>query len=198
MEMERERPAGQLQRERERQQELQLLRKKNAELAIQTKKLEEKVRSLEKKSKELPSVNGGTQQVVLSRERSIDNKLHHQQVQQQQQHSKQTAPTKWREKEMAMQTLQNRLTEREKEIGRLKEKLRDLTKKLQQEQHYNSKESLQQQQNGVEWTILSQGSRELEGLLKLVSKERLQLERNFVLATQINSPCYHIDDSLLV
>ncbi|XP_045028907.1 uncharacterized protein LOC116921277 isoform X4 [Daphnia magna] len=184
MEMERERPAGQLQRERERQQELQLLRKKNAELAIQTKKLEEKVRSLEKKSKELPSVNGGTQQVVLSRERSIDNKLHHQQVQQQQQHSKQTAPTKWREKEMAMQTLQNRLTEREKEIGRLKEKLRDLTKKLQQEQHYNSKESLQQQQNGVEWTILSQGSRELEGLLKLVSKERLQLERNFVLATQ--------------
>lgn len=89
-------------------------------------------------------------------------------------------------------------------------------------------ESLQQQQNGVEWTILSQGSRELEGLLKLVSKERLQLERNFVLATQvckselifhwnvsfilllvleklgvsvacqINSPCYHIDDSLLV
>ncbi|KAI9559005.1 hypothetical protein GHT06_015794 [Daphnia sinensis] len=185
MEMERERPAGQLQRERERQQELQLLRKKNAELAIQTKKLEEKVRSLEKKSKELPSVNGGTQQVVLSRERSIDNKLHHQQVQQQQQHAKQTTgPTKWREKEMAMQTLQNRLTEREKEIGRLKEKLRDLTKKLQQEQHYNSKESLQQQQNGAEWTILSQGSRELEGLLKLVSKERLQLERNFVLATQ--------------
>ena len=48
MEMERERPAGQLQRERERQQELQLLRKKNAELAMQTKKLEEKVRSLEK------------------------------------------------------------------------------------------------------------------------------------------------------
>lgn len=94
------------------------------------------------KSKELPSVNGGTQQVVLSRERSIDNKLHHQQVQQQQQHSKQTAPTKWREKEMAMQTLQNRLTEREKEIGRLKEKLRDLTKKLQQEQHYNSKVNL--------------------------------------------------------
>lgn len=46
-------------------------------------------------------------------------------------------------------------------------------------------ESLQQQQNGVEWTILSQGSRELEGLLKLVSKERLQLERNFVLATQV-------------
>lgn len=48
MEMERERPAGQQQRERERQQELQLLRKKNAELALQTKKLEEKVRSLEK------------------------------------------------------------------------------------------------------------------------------------------------------
>jgi hypothetical protein len=48
MEMERERPAGQLQRERERQQELQLLRRKNAELAMQTKKLEEKVRSLEK------------------------------------------------------------------------------------------------------------------------------------------------------
>ena len=46
-------------------------------------------------------------------------------------------------------------------------------------------ESLQTQQNGVEWTILSQGSRELEGLLKLVSKERLQLERNFVLATQV-------------
>lgn len=46
--MERERPAGQLQRERERQQELQLLRRKNAELAMQTKKLEEKVRSLEK------------------------------------------------------------------------------------------------------------------------------------------------------
>lgn len=48
MEMERERPAGQQQRERERQHELQLLRKKNAELALQTKKLEEKVRSLEK------------------------------------------------------------------------------------------------------------------------------------------------------
>ena len=43
MELERERP-----QQRERQQELQLLRKKNAELALQTKKLEEKVRSLEK------------------------------------------------------------------------------------------------------------------------------------------------------
>ncbi|XP_046456234.1 uncharacterized protein LOC124203590 isoform X6 [Daphnia pulex] len=188
MEMERERPAGQLQRERERQQELQLLRRKNAELAMQTKKLEEKVRSLEKKSKELPAINGErTQQVVtMSRERSIDNKLqpqvHHQQQQQQQQAKQTTNALRWREKEVEMQ---NRLTEREKEIGRLKEKLRDLTKKLQQEQqHYNSKESLQTQQNGVEWTILSQGSRELEGLLKLVSKERLQLERNFVLATQ--------------
>ncbi|XP_046645489.1 uncharacterized protein LOC124336002 isoform X6 [Daphnia pulicaria] len=188
MEMERERPAGQLQRERERQQELQLLRRKNAELAMQTKKLEEKVRSLEKKSKELPAINGErTQQVVtMSRERLIDNKLQlqvHQQQQQQQQQAKQTTNAlRWREKEVEMQ---NRLTEREKEIGRLKEKLRDLTKKLQQEQqHYNSKESLQTQQNGVEWTILSQGSRELEGLLKLVSKERLQLERNFVLATQ--------------
>ena len=39
-----------------------------------------------------------------------------------------------------MQTLQQRLTEREREIGRLKEKLRDLTKKLQQQQQlYNSK-----------------------------------------------------------
>lgn len=46
-------------------------------------------------------------------------------------------------------------------------------------------ESLSQQQTGAEWTILSQGSRELEGLLKLVSKERLQLERHFVLATQV-------------
>ncbi len=39
-----------------------------------------------------------------------------------------------------MQSLQGRLTEREREIGRLKEKLRDLTKKLRQEQQlYNSK-----------------------------------------------------------
>lgn len=56
------------------------------------------------------------------------------------------------------------------------------------------KESLvQQQQNGAaEWSVLSQGSRELEGLLKLVSKERLQLERHFVLATQVlrNSIAY--------
>lgn len=43
MELERERP-----QQRERQQELQLLRKKNAELALQTKRLEEKVKSLEK------------------------------------------------------------------------------------------------------------------------------------------------------
>ena len=48
MERERERPLGLQQRERERQQELQLLRKKNHELAQQTKKLEEKVRSLQK------------------------------------------------------------------------------------------------------------------------------------------------------
>lgn len=118
-----------------------------------------------------------------------------------------TAPWRWREKEVEMQSLQGRLTEREREIGRLKEKLRDLTKKLRQEQQlYNSKvctmhepktfhicnnkigilqESLQQQQNGAEWNVLSQGSRELEGLLKLVSKERLQLERHFVLATQV-------------
>ena len=41
------------------------------------------------------------------------------------------------------------------------------------------------QHSGAEWNILSQGSRELEGLLKLVSKERLQLERHFVLATQV-------------
>ena len=47
---------------------------------------------------------------------------------------------RWREKEAEMQTLQQRLTEREREIGRLKEKLRDLTKKLQQQQQlYNSK-----------------------------------------------------------
>ena len=47
---------------------------------------------------------------------------------------------------------------------------------------------MQQQQNGAaEWSVLSQGSRELEGLLKLVSKERLQLERHFVLATQVLS-----------
>lgn len=43
MELERERPL-----QRERQQELQLLRKKNAELALQTKRLEEKVKNLEK------------------------------------------------------------------------------------------------------------------------------------------------------
>ena len=52
---------------------------------------------------------------------------------------------------------------------------------------------MQQQQNGAaEWSVLSQGSRELEGLLKLVSKERLQLERHFVLATQVlrNSIAY--------
>lgn len=55
--MERERPAGQLQRERERQQELQLLRRKNAELAMQTKKLEEKVRSLEKVRDSFSSLN---------------------------------------------------------------------------------------------------------------------------------------------
>lgn len=42
------------------------------------------------------------------------------------------------------------------------------------------------QQAGAEWGVLSQGSRELEGLLKLVSKERLQLERHFVLATQVS------------
>ena len=48
MEQERERPLAGQQRERERQQELQLLRKKNYELSLQTKKLEEKVRSLEK------------------------------------------------------------------------------------------------------------------------------------------------------
>ena len=68
----------------------------------------------------------------------MDNKLHQVQQQQQQQQGKQT-PWRWREKEMEMQTLQHRLSEREREIGRLKEKLRDLTKKLQQEQHYNSK-----------------------------------------------------------
>jgi len=51
-----------------------------------------------------------------------------------------TAPWRWREKEVEMQSLQGRLTEREREIGRLKEKLRDLTKKLRQEQQlYNSK-----------------------------------------------------------
>ena len=50
MERERERQPGAVlrERDRERQQELQLLRKKNHELALQTKKLEEKVRSLEK------------------------------------------------------------------------------------------------------------------------------------------------------
>lgn len=49
MELEQERPqVGQRERERERQQELQLLRRKNQELAQQTKRLEEKVRSLEK------------------------------------------------------------------------------------------------------------------------------------------------------
>jgi hypothetical protein len=56
---------------------------------------------------------------------------------------------------------------------------------------FSVQESLQTQQNGVEWTILSQGSRELEGLFKLVSKERLQLERNFVLATQVRHFLHH-------
>lgn len=55
------------------------------------------------------------------------------------------------------------------------------------------------QQNGTEWNILSQGSRELEGLLKLVSKERLQLERHFVLATQVSrfSPNRHRFESFV-
>lgn len=48
-------------------------------------------------------------------------------------------PWRWKEKEAEMHSLQGRLTEREREIGRLKEKLRELTKKLQQEQMYNSK-----------------------------------------------------------
>lgn len=72
----------------------------------------------------------------------MDNKLHliqQQQQQQEQQQQTKSTPWRWREKEMEMQTLQSRLTEREREIGRLKEKLRDLTKKLQQEQQYNSK-----------------------------------------------------------
>ena len=45
MEREREQP---ILRERQRQSELQLLRKKNHELALQTRKLEEKVKCLEK------------------------------------------------------------------------------------------------------------------------------------------------------
>ena len=52
MEMEREKerePASQQrERERQRQVELQLLRRKNHELALQTRKLEEKVKCLEK------------------------------------------------------------------------------------------------------------------------------------------------------
>jgi len=58
MERERERQPGAVlrERDRERQQELQLLRKKNHELALQTKKLEEKVRSLEKVTPFLASV----------------------------------------------------------------------------------------------------------------------------------------------
>lgn len=91
----------------------------------------------------MPQLNGNKQQVVTSvtRERSMDNKLHliQQQQQQEQQQQTKSTPWRWREKEMEMQTLQSRLTEREREIGRLKEKLRDLTKKLQQEQQYNIK-----------------------------------------------------------
>ena len=48
MEMEREREQQPILRERQRQSELQLLRKKNQELALQTRKLEEKVKCLEK------------------------------------------------------------------------------------------------------------------------------------------------------
>jgi uncharacterized coiled-coil protein SlyX len=50
--------------------------------------------------------------------------------------------------------MQTRLTEREKEIGRLKEKLRDLTKKLQQEQHYNSKVGKTTTTTTIFWILL--------------------------------------------
>ena len=54
-----------------------------------------------------------------------------QQQQQQQQHPKEReTPLRWREKETE---LQHRLTERERQIARLKEQLRDLTKKLRQQ-----------------------------------------------------------------
>ncbi len=78
------------------------------------------------KSKELPT---GSQ--VLAADKSLERKQQHQQplhqLQQQQQQREQQQPVRWREKEAE---LQHRLTEREREIGRLKEKLRDLTKKL--------------------------------------------------------------------
>lgn len=53
----------------------------------------------------------------------------HQQQQHQQKQVQPPATTRWREKEAEFQ---HRLTEREREIGRLKEKLRDLTKKLKE------------------------------------------------------------------
>ena len=84
------------------------------------------------KSKELPI---GSQ--VLAADKSLERKQQHQQPlhqlqqQQQQQQREQQQPVRWREKEAE---LQHRLTEREREIGRLKEKLRDLTKKLREQE----------------------------------------------------------------
>lgn len=91
------------------------------------------------KSKELPVTPTAHQ--LLPGSRSVP-------LQQQQQHNNNNnnvkehtvaTPWRWREKEVEMQGLTARLSEREREIGRLKEKLRELTKKLQQEQQYNSK-----------------------------------------------------------
>ncbi|XP_069188528.1 RIMS-binding protein 3 isoform X14 [Procambarus clarkii] len=137
MEVELERPLELKEKDRHRQREMQLLKKKNTELASITRKLEEKVKSLEKKTKESPA----TERRNLMQARQ-------------------------REKEALYE---KQLLERDREIQRLKLRMRELVRKL----------------TGKNGEITrAQSTLELEQIIRTVTKERLQLERHLAAASE--------------
>lgn len=137
MELELERPLEQREKDRQRQREMQLLKRKNTELASITRKLEEKVKNLEKKTKESPATE--RRNLLLARQR---------------------------EKEALYE---KQLLERDKEIQRLKQRMKELVRKL----------------TGKNGEITrAQSTLELEQIIRTVTKERLQLERHLAAASE--------------
>nr|XP_053651966.1 histone-lysine N-methyltransferase, H3 lysine-79 specific-like [Cherax quadricarinatus] len=141
MELELERPLEQREKDRQRQREMQLLKRKNTELASITRKLEEKVKNLEKKTKESPATE--RRNLLLARQR---------------------------EKEALYE---KQLLERDKEIQRLKQRMKELVRKL----------------TGKNGEITrAQSTLELEQIIRTVTKERLQLERHLAAASEVSIP----------
>ncbi|RXG57664.1 hypothetical protein Avbf_15690, partial [Armadillidium vulgare] len=137
MDVELDRPGERIEMEKERQKQLHQLKKKNYELSNITRKLEEKVKNLEKKTKESPSPDRHSIFLMKQREKEAE--------------------------------YERQINERDVEIDKLKQRMKDLVRKL----------------TGKNGEITqAQSTQELEHIIRTVTKERLQLERHLAISNE--------------